>query len=126
MKQRYEEEMEKLVELAKKRDFEPKGLDLGKKFFTELLRLYIGQYRHNQITAEELKEKKRQLERDLVNYWDFGEIFERHCDIRNRQSQWLIKAEKEGCPICKELVKIFDGRAAPADGSRSETGGKQK
>jgi hypothetical protein len=45
-----------------------------------------------------------------MNYWDLQRIFKQDCEIRNRQSQWFIKAEKEGCPICKKLVRIFDGR----------------
>jgi len=110
VKQEYKEEIEKLTERAKKREPKADGLNIGEKFFTELLHLYIEQYRINQITAEELIMKKKQLEKDLINYWDWAEIFKLHCEIRNRQSATLIEAEKNGCPICKRLVRIFDGR----------------
>lgn len=102
--------IDELVERAKLREPKSEGLNLGEKFFVELLHFYIGQYRINRLTAEELREKKKLLERDLVNYWDLQRIFKQDCEIRNRQSQWFIKAEKEGCPICKKLVRIFDGR----------------
>lgn len=106
----YHSEIEKLTERAKQNNPESDGLPLGEKFFVELLRFYIHQYRTNQITAEELNRKKNLLERDLINYWDSKKLFKQACEIRNKQSQWLIKAEKQGCEICRKLVRIFDGR----------------
>lgn len=99
-----------LIDRAKLKDPKSDGLPLGEKFFVELLRFYIFQFRINQITAEELNRKKTLLERDLVNYWDSKKMFKKSCEIRNKQSQWLIKAEKQGCEICRKLVRIFDGR----------------
>lgn len=106
----YRSELDELTERAKLKDPKAEGLNLGEKFFVELLHFYIGQYRVQQLTAEELREKKKLLERDLMNYWDWQRIFKQDCEIRNRQSQWFIEAEKNGCPICKKLVRIFDGR----------------
>ncbi len=106
----YRSELDNLITRAKQKDPNADGLPLGEKFFVELLRLYIYQYRINQITADELNRKKTLLERDLINYWDSKKIFNQACEIRNRQSQWFIKAEKEGCEICRKLVRIFDGR----------------
>lgn len=107
---KYEEDIEKLTARAKKADPKADGLNLGEKFFVELLHLYIGQYRQKEITAEELTAKKKLLERDYINYRDFAKIFEQHCEIRVKQGELLIRAEKDGCPICKEIVKMFDGR----------------
>jgi hypothetical protein len=106
----YEKDIEELTARAKKADPKSDGLNLGEKFFVELLHLYIGQYRQKEITAEELTAKKKLLERDYINYRDFAKIFEQHCEIRNKQGELLIRAEKDGCPICKEIVKLFDGR----------------
>ena len=106
----YRSEIEELVERAKQQNPKSEGLNLGEKFFVELLHFYIGQYRVNQLTEDELKAKKKLLERDLMNYWDLQRIFKQDCEIRNSQSQWFIEAEKNGCPICKKLVRIFDGR----------------
>lgn len=36
-----------------------------------------------------------------------------HAEINNRYSDLLTQAEKHGCPICKKLVRIFDGREKP-------------
>lgn len=106
----YEKDIEELTARAKKTDPRSDGLNLGEKFFVELLHFYIGQYRVKTITAEELKAKKKLLERDYINYRDFARIFEQHCEIRLKQGELLIRAEKDGCPICKEIVKVFDGR----------------
>ncbi|MDE7389522.1 MAG: hypothetical protein K2M82_01060 [Lachnospiraceae bacterium] len=108
----YRSELDDLIERAKQNDPQADDLDLGKKFFVELLHFYIGQYRVNKLTAEQFKVKKKQLERDLINYWDFQDIFRCHTEIRNKQSRYFIEAEKYGCPICKKLVRIFDGREA--------------
>ena len=110
MEQSYQSEIAELTERAKRRNPRADGLNLGEKFFVELLHFYIGQYRINRLTEDELKAKKKLLERDLMNYWDLQRIFKQDCEIRNTQSQWFIKTEKEGCPICKKLVRIFDGR----------------
>lgn len=107
---KYEEDIEELTQRAKKTDPKANGLNLGEKFFVELLHLYIKQYRQKEITTEELIAKKKLLERDYINYRDFARIFEQHCEIRNKQGELLIRAEKEGCSICKELVRTFDGR----------------
>lgn len=106
----YEKDIEKLTERAKQKDPKADGLNLGEKFFVELLHLYIKQYRQNEITVEELTAKKKQLEWDYINYRDFAKIFKQHCVIRVKQEELLIRAEKDGCPICKEIVKVFDGR----------------
>lgn len=106
----YEKDIEKLTVRAKKADPKSDGLNLGEKFFVELLHLYIKQYRQKEITAEELTAKKKLLEQDYINYHDFAKIFEQHCEIRLKQEELLIRAEKDGCPICKEIVKVFDGR----------------
>ena len=106
----YEKDIEELTKRAKQKNPKADGLNLGEKFFVELLYLYIKQYRQKEITTEELTAKKNQLEQDYVNYRDFAKIFDIHCEIRNKQGELLIRAEKDGCPICKELVKVFDGR----------------
>ena len=107
---RYEEDIEKLTERAKQKDPKADGLNFGEKFFVELLHFYIGQYRQREITAEELTAKKKLLERDYINYRDFAKIFKQHCVIRVKQEELLVRAEKDGCPICKEIVTVFDGR----------------
>lgn len=67
-------------------------------------------YKYRKITAEEARIMKIDCVKAFEKYKMFEIIFQNACDIRNRQSHWFIKAEKEGCPICKKLVRIFDGR----------------
>ena len=67
-------------------------------------------YRNRRISADEAKAMKVECVKVFEKYQMFERIFREACRIRNTQSQWFIKAEKEGCPICKKLVRIFDGR----------------
>lgn len=106
----YLSEIDKLTQRAKMKDPKPDGLNLGEKFYVVLLNFYIKQYRRNELTDEDLKAKKALLERDLINYLDSKKMFSKACEIRNKQSPVLTEAEKNGCPICRKIVRLFDGR----------------
>ena len=106
----YREHLDELTERAKLAEPNAKGLNLGERHFVELLHFYIGRYRVRELTAEELTKKKKELEDLMVDYWDMARIFRNDAQIRNSMGQTLTEAEKNGCPICKKLVRIFDGR----------------
>lgn len=106
----YREHLDELTERAKLAEPNAKGLNLGERHFVELLHFYIGRYRVRELTAEELTKKKKELENLMVDYWDMARIFRNDAQIRNSMGQTLTEAEKNGCPICKKLVRIFDGR----------------
>ncbi|MGN0557872.1 MAG: hypothetical protein ACI4IS_00275 [Acutalibacteraceae bacterium] len=106
----YRSELDKLTERAKRQNPEPEGLNLGEKFFVTLLHLYIEQYRTKEITESELLKKKKELEDDLMIHWDLQKIFKNYIDIAVKHNMLITQAEKEGCPICKKLIRIFDGR----------------
>ena len=106
----YREHLDELTERAKLAEPNAKGLNLGERHFVELLHFYIGRYRVRELTAEELTKKKKELENLMVDYWDMARIFREDTQIRNSMSQTLTEAEKNGCPICRKLVRIFDGR----------------
>ena len=106
----YREYLDELTERAKLAEPNAKGLNLGERHFVELLHFYIGRYRVRELTAEELTKKKKELENLMVDYWDMARIFRNDAQIRNSMGQTLTEAEKNGCPICKKLVRIFDGR----------------
>ena len=106
----YREHLDELTERAKLADPNAKGLNLGERHFVELLHFYIGRYRVRDLTAEELTKKKKELENLMVDYWDMSRIFRNDAQIRNSMGQTLTEAEKNGCPICRKLVRIFDGR----------------
>lgn len=106
----YREYLDELTERAKLAEPNAKGLNLGERHFVELLHFYISRYRVRELTAEELTKKKKELENLMVDYWDMARIFREDTQIRNSMSQTLTEAEKSGCPICRKLVRIFDGR----------------
>ena len=78
-------------------------------FFLQMVNLFTA-YKNRGITADEAKFMKNKFIKDLEKYRMLERIFREDCEIRNKQSQWLIKAEKQGCEICRKLVRIFDGR----------------
>lgn len=106
----YRFKLDELTERAKLAEPNAKGLNLGERHFVELLHFYIGRYRVRELTAEELTKKKKELENLMVDYWNMSRIFREDAQIRNSMGQTLTEAEKNGCPICKKLVRIFDGR----------------
>ena len=106
----YRAEIDELVTRAKLREPNAKGLNLGERFFVELLHHYIAEYKIREITDVQLRDKKRELESLLIDYWIQAHMFREDVKIRNRMSQTLTEAEKNGCPICKRLIRIFDGR----------------
>lgn len=106
----YHSRLDELTERAKRTDPGLKGLPLGERHFVELLHFYIGQYRVRALSAEELQRKKKELEALMIDYWDMARIFREDTQIRNSMGQTLTEAVKSGCPVCKKLVAIFDGR----------------
>ena len=99
-----------LTDRAKKGGNYIDDLDIGESCYLLSLITLIGSFRMKLITSEELFHKQKELERQLEKYYQWGEIFDRHVQIRNGYSEVLTEAEKGRCPICKKLVRIFDGR----------------
>lgn len=85
-------------------------LDIGESCYLLSLITQIQAYRTKQLTADKLFHKQKELEKQLQNYYQQQEINDLHIHIRNLYSEVLTEAEKSGCPICKKLVRIFDGR----------------
>ena len=106
----YKKQLTQLVERAKLADPNAKGLNLGERFFVELLSKSIDDYRTRRCTQEQLSQRKKELEQLLIDYWDQAQTFREDVRIRNTMSHILTQAEKSGCPTCGRLVRIFDGR----------------
>ena len=102
-----------LTDRAKKNSDYINDLDIGESCYLLSLITLIRSFRMKLITSDELFHKQKELERQLEKYYQWGEIFDRHTRIQNRCSPILTQAEKQGCPICKKLVRIFDGREKP-------------
>lgn len=74
------------------------------------LRVLHWEYRHRVITKEQAKEEKALLARDYIQAARFQVVYQESIEARNRMGQYLTEAVKHGCPICKKIVEIFDGR----------------
>ena len=84
--------------------------DIGEAAYLETLLLYIKEWQNKQMDKNTLIRKQKELEQKLLNYYQHCEMFDRHIQINNRYSHIMTKAEKNGCPICKKIVRILDGR----------------
>lgn len=103
-------ELEKLERMAMHGEDMPTGLTQSEQlFYLSMVRLY-GLYRNHTYTKAQAKDMKQDILAAYHNNEFAEKLFNHHVQIRNRYSQVLIEAEKHGCPICKKLVRIFDGR----------------
>ena len=105
--------LDKLFELEKKASHGeemPKGLTQSEQlFYLSMVQLYKLYYDHT-YSREQAKNIKQDLIAAYQNNAFWEKLFEHHASIRNRYSPVMTEAEKHGCPICRELVRIFDGR----------------
>lgn len=106
----HSERIEMLTSRAKQNSRYDKDLDIGESCYLLALINAIQSYRMSLITKEELINAQFDLRAKLEKYYQHCEIFDMHITIRNRYGEVLTEAEKSGCPVCKKLVKFFDGR----------------
>lgn len=104
---------DRLLELEKKamhNEDMPHGLTQSEQlFFLSMVQLYKLFYDHT-YDREQAKDIKQELIATYQNNAFWEKLFAYHADICNRYSPVMTEAEKHGCPICKKLVRIFDGR----------------
>ncbi len=101
---------DEIIKLAKSGNAELSEMSQAEELlYLQMINIFDG-YKHKRFTAEEAKNMKKVFVQTFEKYQMFERIFKEACEIRNKQSQWFIKAEKEGCSICRKLVRIFDGR----------------
>ena len=104
---------DRLLELEKKamhNEDMPHGLTQSEQlFYLSMVQLYKLFYDHT-YDREQAKDIKQELIATYQNNAFWEKLFEHHASIRNRYSPVMTEAEKHGCPICKKLVRIFDGR----------------
>lgn len=106
----YTERIKELTERAKAENEYTLDCDVGECAYLFTLVIMIKAFKLGNMSKKELIEKKKILVDKLTNHYQHKEIQDIHIDIRNRYSNVLTEAEKHGCPICKKIVKIFDGR----------------
>lgn len=96
--------------LAKKGTPLPDTATLADSLFYHCLRLLYREYRDGIINRDQAKREKSRL----VNQFGVQKLWER-CG-QNKYDRWRryqtiqTEAEKNGCPICKRIVRILDGR----------------
>lgn len=106
---KYKDRIQELTDRAKADD-KSYDLEIGESCYLLSLRAGISLYRMKLISKDELRSLQKNLERQLESYYQHTEIFDMHIDIQDRCSHILTEAEKSGCPICRKLVRVFDGR----------------
>ena len=107
---KYTKRIQELTARAKEGNDYTMDCDIGETAYLETLIVLIKEWRGGQMGKDPLTRKQKELENKLLLYYQHCEMFDRHIQINNRYSHILTEAEKNGCPICKKLVRIFDGR----------------
>lgn len=107
---KYESRISELTERAKIGNKKTDDTDIGEEAYLAVLNVYVDQYHQGKISKDNLIRQQKTLRLKLEQHYQHKEIDELHILIRNRYSHILTEAEKSGCPICKKLVRFFDGR----------------
>lgn len=103
-------DLDKLERRAMKGNDMPEGLTQSQQlFYLAMVQLYALYYNHT-YTKEQAKNAKQ----EILSAYSKNEFREKllfyHAKLRNTYSPLLTEAEKTGCPVCRKLVRVFDGR----------------
>lgn len=109
-KRKYVGRITQLTERAKQGSTQTDDLDIGESCYLLSLIGAVKLFRMKCMSSDELFHEQKRLEAELLKYYQHRELFDLHTAIRNRHSDILTEAEKNGCPICGKLVRIFEGR----------------
>ncbi len=102
--------VEEIERLAMSGQSVPEGYNQPEQLLFLSLRILHWEYRHGIVDLEQAKDEKRLLVQEFQKEQQFHEIYQEAVRIRNTMSHRLTAVEKDGCPHCRELVQIFDGR----------------
>ena len=109
-KSEYPQRINELTARAKAGNDYTKDCDIGEAAYLETLIALIREWQSGRMSKDTLIKKQKELESKLLSYYQHREIFDKHVTIRNAYSNVMTEAVKSGCPICKKIVKILDGR----------------
>lgn len=109
-KNKYTKRIQELTARAKESNDYTMDCDIGEAAYLETLIALIREWQSGRMKKDTLIKKQKELENKLLSYYQHCEMFDSHIQINNRYSHILTEAEKSGCPICKKIVRIFDGR----------------
>ena len=105
-----EERIAELTARAKECNDYTADCTIGEAAYLETLIVLIKEWRTGKLETAKLAKKQKELEEKLINYYQHSQLFDLHIAIYNRYSEVLTDAVKHGCPICKRLVDILDGK----------------
>ena len=105
-----DERIKLLNDRAKRNDRYIKDLNLGESNYLLALIQCLNDFHNGLIKSKELAVLQRELKQQLETYYAISEVHLHAVKVRNKYSVVLTEAEKNGCPICKKIVRIFDGR----------------
>ena len=109
-KKNYQDRLSELTSRAKQASTYTDDLDIGESCYLLSLIGAVKLFRMKCMSSDELYHEQKRLEAELLKYYQHRELSDLHTAIRNRHSDILTEAEKNGCPICGKLARIFEGR----------------
>lgn len=91
----------------------PKTYTLPEQQLFLSLRVLHEEYRRSEITRKQAIDEKACLVQQYEEAMRQLEIYQQAVRIRNTMSWRFAAIEKNGCPLCRELIQFFDGRRQP-------------
>lgn len=104
----------------------PKSYSLPEQLLFLSLRILHQEYRRDEITREQAVKEKARLVRQYEVAMGRLAVYQQAVQIRNTMSWRFAAVEKNGCPLCRELVQIFDGRRQPDGKDESNYDARQE
>lgn len=101
---------EELCKLAQNNEPMPEGLLLSEQFLFGTIRNIYAAYRAGTITVEQGKNEKNLALGQYENIKLWERIFHEQHKKSVELDKLLVKANKEGCEVCKQMAGLIDGR----------------
>lgn len=107
---RYTDRIRELTQRAQTGDPKRDDCSIGEVCYTDMLEVYLYQHRQLGMPEEALNKKVTMLRGKLLHYYQLEECSVEAARRRNRYSEVFSEIEKHGCPLCRKVIRIFDGR----------------
>lgn len=107
---RYTDRIRELTQRAQTGNPYRDDCSIGEVCYTDMLEVYLYQHRQLGMPEEALAKKVITLKRKLLQYYQLEECSVEAARRRNRYSEVFSEIERHGCPLCRKVIRIFDGR----------------
>lgn len=111
---------EQIDSLARKRELLPDKAGLAARNLYHSLVMLYKEFRDDIIDKDTAKKEKACLFAQYNSAARDENMWKDHARRMVEISQILMKAEKNGCPYCREIPKVFDGRLHRKNEGRDE------